>query len=429
MPGQLPIPSPLPREYRKYVTAELVRPRPVYNWFVFPHSFSKELVDNLLDRFDVPPSGSVLDLFVGAGTTVLACKERGISAWGYDILPLSVMITSTKVASYRLSQLTATWGLIRADKSKSVQPVDIPMVSRAFSQAVHDRLYGIREELQRKVRDKAMRNFFHLALLYILEDVSFTKKSGGWLRVGMGNEVTAAQVSAMYRAQVEAMLADVARADTVDGGATAATRIRDDGHGQIDARWGASVRDARSYSRSMVADAIITSPPYLNRHDYTRVFALELATGFVQSQVQLKHLRYNSIRSHVEARAPRAGLLKRYTPPQQLVEVKRELPDKAGSCDARVHKMIDGYFEDMYLVLHAARRQLRSGGKIAFVIGNVRFGGVITPVDEIAGAIGEMVGLRCTDILVARKRGNSAQQMRDYGKEDSRESIVIWQCP
>jgi hypothetical protein len=414
MTEQRPLLTVLPREYRKYVTAELPRQQPIYNWFVFPHSFSKELVIDLIDRFDVPLAGWVSDLFVGAGTTVLACKQRGINAWGYDVLPLPVMITRTKVATYQADILRSLWSHISAEVSQAAPPVDIPIINQAFSQPIRDRLHGILQELYSKIEDPSARDFFHLALLHILEDVSCTQKSGGWLKVSPLEEGDAGplpeEATALFRSRVNAMIQDVQ---------TAALNNEE-------IQSGATLRDARKISRERMVDAVITSPPYLNRHDYTRVFALELVSGFVQSQRQLKSLRYSSLRSHPEAKAPGIGMLRGYEPPPQLLAIKQQLPTQPKSCDARVHKMIDGYFEDMYLVLRAAKLQLKQEGHIAFVIGNVRFGGISIAVDEIVGTIGEMIGLKCTDILVARERGNSAQQMRDHGQQRSRESIVIW---
>jgi DNA modification methylase len=413
----MPEPQLLGPEYRNYVTAQLPRKQPIYNWFVFPHSFSKELVHWLIERFNIPEGGLVCDTFVGAGTTILACKERGINAWGYDLLPLSVMVTNTKVANYRLTSLRALWERIDSDVSQEAPAIDIPLINRAFSPAVRNRLHGILNQIQEIVPDGPDRNFFHLALLSILERVSYTRKDGGWLKIletENDDAIRDDDVSHLFQERVAAMLNDVEATNITP----AANRS-----------WGAQERDARSFSRSMQADAIITSPPYLNRHDYTRVFALELTSGFVESHNQIRDFRYRALRSHPEAHAPEQWSARGYNEPQELRDAKAQLPTTGRNCDSRVHRMIDGYFQDMFLVLRAARRQVRSGGHIAFIIGNVRFGGVSIPVDSIIGDIGESLGLRCTDILIARERGNSAQQMRDHGRAAARESIVVWQRP
>ena len=89
--------------------------------------------------------------------------------------------------------------------------------------------------------------------------------------------------------------------------------------------------------------------------------------------------------------------------------------------------MLEGYFEDMYLSLAEMHRCLRDKGKVALVVSNVRFAGVTIPVDTILAEIGEQVGLTPKEIWAVRYRGNSSQQMRNYKRELSRESIVIWE--
>jgi len=87
--------------------------------------------------------------------------------------------------------------------------------------------------------------------------------------------------------------------------------------------------------------------------------------------------------------------------------------------------MLKGYFEDLYLTLKALRPRLKKGAICAFVVGNVRYGGVMVPVDEILVQIGEQAGYAFEQAWVARLRGNSAQQMGRFGREPTRESIVI----
>jgi len=88
--------------------------------------------------------------------------------------------------------------------------------------------------------------------------------------------------------------------------------------------------------------------------------------------------------------------------------------------------MIEGYFKDMYSTLVNLRKYLNPGGRIALVLGNARYAGVMIPVDQIVAEVGEQSGLALEKVLVARHRGNSAQQMDRFGKQPSREGIIIW---
>lgn len=62
-------------------------------------------------------------------------------------------------------------------------------------------------------------------------------------------------------------------------------------------------------------------------------------------------------------------------------------------------------------------------------MGNAQYRGVPIAVDELTAEIGEQAGLRCDKLIVARYRGNSAQQMGKYGRNPSRESVVVFRRP
>jgi tRNA G10 N-methylase Trm11 len=64
----------------------------------------------------------------------------------------------------------------------------------------------------------------------------------------------------------------------------------------------ANIGDARQLPTEREYDAVICSPPYPNRHDYTRIYSLEMVFDFIASNEELKRVRYDTMRSHVEAR-------------------------------------------------------------------------------------------------------------------------------
>jgi len=75
------------------------------------------------------------------------------------------------------------------------------------------------------------------------------------------------------------------------------------------------------------------------------------------------------------------------------------------------------------------RQVIKPGAPVAFVVGNVRYNGVMVLVDEMLVSLGLQLGYGDFEVNVARRRGNSAQQMRDYKKAPARESVVIMKAP
>lgn len=384
---------------------------PIYNWHSFKHSYSKALVDNLVKEFGLKRGSWVMDPFCGGGTTLLACKELGIHSEGFDILPFSVFLSNVKTRSYDVKKLLTEKTRFTQSKRVSMQIpslTNIPIAKKAFSVAVRNELVQIKQNIE-EISDPAVRDFYNLGMLSILESVSNTSKSGGFLRI-VKQRMRVRKVKEVFINRIESMISDVQKFNE-----TVQWR-------NVDVS--ASCGDAREINARRQYDAIITSPPYPNRHDYTRIYSLEMLFDFVKSNDDLKKIRYETLRSHVEARKKYESV--EYIKPEMLNKLIKKI-EANGTNNPRVTEMLEGYFEDMYLVLREMSKRLKKNGKIALVVSNVRFAGVNIPVDEILSDAGRQVGLKPKAIWIARYRGNSSQQMKEYKRKPSRESIVIWE--
>jgi len=396
-------------EWRQWVIPKKLLEKPIHRWYVFPHSFSSELVHTLAEEWSLGPDDHILDPFVGAGTSILAAKELGIPATGYDLSPFAVFVTAAKIANYSVERLTQVWSRILKHMSPSLwnEPArDYPELVR---KALPGKLLGAFDAIDRCIAkasgSKAERDFFRLALLSILPNYSRAVATGGWLKwVPKRND--ASTVLSALEERVRLMLEDL-RTTRLPWGTL--WRV-----GLADAR---SLQDAgSSYS------AVITSPPYPNRHDYTRVFGVELMFAFLDWE-ETRQLRYQSFHSHPEAR-PKRPQVNGYEQPIALTRAIERI--RKTLKDQRIPRMLEGYFLDMYLALREMRRVCERGAKIALVLGNVQYGGEQIAVDEITAEIGEQTGLTCERLFVARYRGNSAQQMGKFGRRPSRESVIVF---
>lgn len=408
--------SPLPPHFiyrldlAGHVTPRLIRERPVHRWFYFPHSFSPQLVELLLDEWQLPPDAVVFDPFGGAGTTVRVAAERSLDALGTDLSPLAVTVSNAKTRTYddaRVRRATAAV-LTEAREAKIDDLARTERLVRSFSDAEFAVLLGLREAIGRQL--EPARSLLLLALLRVQQRISRAQPDGGWFR-WVERDDQSELITPAFAEIIEHMLADLAEAPPL-GAAFCETRL-------FDARRLEGLPE-RYPGLAGRFRAIITSPPYANRHDYSRIFQIELLTLGLQES-DIFRLRYESIRSNVEARPPDQSL-PAFKPPTLLLETLAQLPDKA---DRRIEPMLCGYFEDMNAVLAGANHILEPGGYVAFVVGNVRHAGVMVPVDEILHHMGEPLGFEPLTSWVARLRGNSAQQMGRYGRQPARESVVI----
>ena len=391
------------QDLAKAATSRDLATAPRHRWFYFPHSYSYRLVDAILDFWDLPPDAAVADNFAGSGTTLLSARQRGLLALGFDLSPLAVAASAAKVASYDERALERAFQRILA-----AAPAALPRVSHRLSRAFTDAELSEMFTLLGPIRSlRTARRFFMVAFLSAMGEFSRAVPDGGWFRWREWPD-RSTEIRDAFKTTVSRMMDDV----------QALNWPRDERE--------ASVRraDARRLPiGSACVDGLITSPPYANRHDYSRVFHIELLL-LGEAEPDVTRLRHRSIRSHVEAKPPR-GLTRRldaYRPPAPLSVALQALPS---TTETRVMRFLQGYFEDIYLSLVEVARILRPGGRVAYVVGNVRHGGVMVPVDEITVELAAAAGLGFETAWVMRERGNAAQQMGRYGRQASRESVVL----
>lgn len=393
--SRLPVPA-------AWLTPRPGRSAPIHRWFVFPHSYAPELVAWLFDRLDVQEGSTVLDPLCGAGTTLVEAQRRRFRPIGVDLLPLAVLASRAKTNPVRRNAVSAgSRAIARAVRAAAPSTPPPPLLDRAFSGHVFGRLDSA---LRAACGSGEAADSLTLAVLSTARRFSKLVADGGWLRLVepelTSRDVPGALEDAMRMVEDEIELV---------AGEPACVELGD-------------ARSLPLADRSV--DAAVTSPPYPNRHDYTRVFAVELELGFRLGDA-MREVRYRALRSHPEARPPRNAL--EYPESRALSEQIEAV--SARHPDPRVARMLRGYFQDMVGVLSEVRRVLKPHGRAAFVVGNAQYCGVPIPVDEHLAEIGERVGLVVDEVVTLRLRGNSAQQMAEYGRQASRESVVSFRRP
>ena len=253
--------------WRHWVTPKLARENGIHRWYLFPHSFTGQFVHALIREWALEAHDRILDPFVGSGTTLLAAKEKRVPATGYDLSPLAVLASTTKVAALSRSALEHTWDALHAQldgEHRTSRTKSYPeLVRSALPHGRLEALDAVASRIDALDCTSAERGFFRLALLSIIPRFSKAVANGGWLRWSdVGAEATLVVKS--FRERVESMLLDV--------------------HGDAPdcvADWTAEIADARALPDcDSTYSAVITSPPYPNRHDYTRVFGVELMFEF-----------------------------------------------------------------------------------------------------------------------------------------------------
>ena len=193
-------------------------------------------------------------------------------------------------------------------------------------------------------------------------------------------------------------------------------------------------------------NGVITSPPYCNRYDYTRTYALELVY-LGEDEDSLKTMRQNLLSCTVESKSKMEqikayynsiGLSERFSyickkigENEAFSEIMNALVARKNNGDLNnngIIRMVEGYFTELAFIYAELYRICKKGASVAFVNDNVRYGGEVIPVDFLSSSFAEQFGFKTQKIYTLKQqKGNSSQQMAKYGRVPLRKSITIWE--
>ena len=354
-------------ELKELVTFVPNKAEPIHNWYWYKEGFSRGMVDFALDRFGAQNNHIILDPFCGIGTTLLAAKQRGLSSVGFDVNPLAIIASRAKTADYDMDALavavkdTLTW--------KLPLPENLPrneFLRKAFSKINLGMICAYREKVA-AMEDGKVRNFLSLALIDAATKCSWATKDGALLRIA---RKPVPPFGKMFKWKIRKMLHDLKKNPLPP----ASAKVE-----QGDAR------DLPLDDESV--DFVITSPPYLNQIEYSKMYKLELSLFF--------------------------GL-----PPTQL----------RSFVGTRVDEGIEqAYWTDIGKVLSGLYRVCKGGAKVCWVVGGGCFPDHVVETDVESAKLAESVGFKTSDILVARHSWCTARRTIKVGP--LRESAVILEKP
>jgi len=352
---------------------------PVYNWFYYKEGYSRNLVLDVLDMFKFGEKakkgsgGFVLDPFCGVGTTNLACRERGINSVGFDVSPLALFAATVKCRSYDVAKLREAFASLRQSRFEMPDRLVVPGdIRRFFNPHTLDDVLFFRSQMNR-IQDHEIRDFFRLALITTATRCSYMFKDGGALKI---KKHPVPPFRKVYFAHIKRMMHDLKKLKTKK-----CKTIITEG----------DARHLRLQDKSI--DCVITSPPYLNKIEYTKIYRVEEALFFGSRDAE------HGIRSFIGTKAE----------PEML------FPD--------LPLVANAYFSDMSRVLKELHRVCKPGAKLALVVGNGCFPDRVVDSDVLLAQLAEQAGFDVKNILVLNKRWCMRNRVEKVGV--LRESMVV----
>jgi hypothetical protein len=438
---------------RSIVSYQSNRKRPFYRWFKYKEGFSAALVEHIVRNW-ASQHGSLLDPFAGSGAALLAAREAGWQTEGIELLPVGVFFVRARLAAerVRLRDFRAAIASVRSncwrkDADPELAFQHLRITNGAFPAETEEQLTYFRTYLRDHISDGDVRLLMEAACLAVLEDVSFTRKDGQYLRWDeraprewKGKRFNKGQVPSFELAllrQLEMMYEDVSGGDLFDN-------LQFGEQSEPVMRQGSCLNDLPHLPDDSF-DLVITSPPYCNRYDYSRTYALELAFLGVD-EVQLKALRQGLLSCTVENRSKLEQLRTQYKTLRQAslfdrsitaFEKQEALQEVLAILERRrnegalnndnVPRMVRNYFLESSLVIHELARVVKASGQVVMVNDNVQYAGEEVPVDLILCEFAEAAGFKTEHVwTLSRGKGNSSQQMGAHGRNELRKCAYLW---
>lgn len=429
---------------RSLVSFQANKTRAAYRWYKYKEAFSAPLMEYLLSRY-AANAKKLLDPFAGSGTALFAASGEGIDAAGIELLPIGQQIIAARMLLEEFtpeeSAALQRW-LSEQPWTRSESRCPLPEL-RITRGAYPEKTFAEIERYMGAWGGESWRvqTVLRFALLCVLESVSYTRKDGQYLRWD-------------YRSGRRQGRKPFDKGRILDFTAAVCAKL-----GEIIYDLKALEQPAelfppgqrkggvRLYHGSCLSvmptlpggeyDAVITSPPYCNRYDYTRTYALELALLGVGEE-ELIQLRQEMLSCTVENRAKDLAAMNpswseaiAAADDQKLLQAVLaylEEQKAAGHLNNNgIPRMVRGYFYEMSCVIAECARVLKPNSPLIMVNDNVRYAGASISVDMILSDIAQRLGFKVERILVLPDgKGNSSQQMGQHGREALRKCVYVW---
>ena len=387
-------------------------------WYRYKEGYSLELVKKIIREYNNNPEGTILDPFLGSGSTILAANEMGLRGIGFEVNPFSYNLANAKLKNYTIEFCTEFENIIKditIDKKIPNVEYKLPNLSiskKVFNSNVEEIMMSIKKYILDLDINEDMRSLLMIGWISNIERLSNYKKAGNGLKKRKYVKPRIITDEDVYNSLNETYMSILS--DIKINNAKYKSEIYNE----------TSLTFKEKIKKESIS-GIIFSPPYANCFDYVEIYKLELWFGdFVHSNEELKKLRKQSVRSNLNSDLKSYDMGEETVSnilSQQLDEIKDiKLWDKRIPC------MLKLYYQDMFNIIKNSYEVLEDKGFCAIVVGNSAYGGIIFPTDLILAEYADYIGFKVDKIEVDRYIITSSQQykMTKNNGKYLRESIL-----
>jgi DNA modification methylase len=433
---------------RKVVSFQANKSMPFYRWYKYKEGFSANLVNYYIHKHGIHNIKTILDPFAGSGSALFAASELEINSVGIELLPIGQKIIESRnllinnFSNDDFNRLmfwkeNEPWINFSKELSYNVLKITDNAYSKENDHLIKKYLACMKEENER------VQCVLLLALICILENISFTRKDGQYLRWDQRsgkclkaipfNKGEIKEFTMAIKEKLNEIIFDTKKKE--ENGLFDETKNLKT-KGKIKIIGGSCLLELPKIADDSI-ELIITSPPYCNRYDYTRTYALELAMLGINEN-ELLSLRQEMLSCTVENREKDLiSINKDWIIPlnyaknqlllQSILKYLNHKREQRTLNNNGIPRMIKGYFYEMACVIFEMYRILNHNGEVVMVNDNVKYAGISISVDLILSEIASNIGFNVEAIsILPIGKGNSSQQMGEHGRESLRKCVYIW---
>jgi len=399
----------------------------IHDWYRFVLSYPPHLVRHYIEKLKINNKHTVLDPFCGTGTTLVESKKLGIPSIGIEANPVVEMAARTKInwnidcdsllkhsslvakeVKQRLKACGNNLKYLDTEREKLLIKNSISVIPLHKSLVFLEVLNDLKDARFNDIEQTA----FAKQLVFSYSNLSFSPEVG----VRRKKKIDVSVVE-LWLEQIQKMVLDLQSYHSKK---------------RIPAK--VYLGDARAMSHLLSRqsiDFVMTSPPYPNEKDYTRITRLEaVLLNFMSVKKDLRKSKEVLLRSNTR------NIYKGDDDEQWIANNKCivELADaieamrielgKTSGFERLYHKVIRNYFGGMARHLKELKPILRSGAQLAYVVGDqASYFRIPVRTGELLANIATNMGYELVSIDLFRTR------LSTITKEQLREEIVLlrWQ--
>lgn len=387
-----------------------------HGWLRLTPAYSVELVNTAIEKLH--DANTILDPFSGTGTTAVVAAQRGLDGTGLDINPFLVWLGNAKLNDYSgflnedFLSLMDNFTVHYRNNVKSHSKLWAPPIFRierwwspkelATLRVIRQTIDDCAEELSSK---KSLIDLLEVTFCQYL--IACSKASFNHQSMSFKDPVE--EITTVTQKQIiDELTVFLSLAEIVFDNSKAPLL----GTGRIFLHDSLNLLDS-----SQKFDAVVTSPPYVNRMSYIRELRPYLYwLRYLGNSAEAGILDWKAIGGTWGSATSNLSSWQRsgtsYVD-SELLSVTREIAKASDKYGTLLATYVEKYFVDMASHFETISKLVKVGGSVSYIIGNSTFYGVHVPAHEWYKEALFSCGFSDVEIQTIRKR-NSNKQLFEF---------------